>query len=162
MCGYSPSSKIIFASLYLVSLCSMMLNIHLVAVTDSSSRTSEHYSDNRYRQRVEDQSTPLDILNIIKNETTKSKDTTLKTMLSSRGMACAGRRRLRNKPNVIVSIWAHRSIVWTYSIDDYEREKYVGMDDITNQHSYNFNSNHRPMGNWIRNLSASNELSSLP
>eukprot|EP00536_Pseudo-nitzschia_multiseries_P004289 jgi/Psemu1/285011/fgenesh1_pg.70_\ len=126
-------------------------------------------NNNAYRGDIEGQVT---VLNMFDSITNNGASNLTQASPAGKGMSCAsflvanGRgRRFTN--------WAHRSVMWTFRLKRYARETYLnttatnvttnlttdrhnttsGSKNPASLHKYNFRSDYRPMGEWIKHLS---------
>mmetsp|Transcript_24850 Transcript_24850/g.68515 ORF Transcript_24850/g.68515 Transcript_24850/m.68515 type:complete len:654 (+) Transcript_24850:88-2049(+) len=116
-------------------------------------------NNNNYRSEIEHRVSVIDMFNDITND--KASELT-QTSPAGKGMSCASflvakQQRWRRYTN-----WAHRSVLWTFRLKRYAREKYLNTTDHQGHLlHYNFRSEYRPMGEWIKHLSTGGTTAAL-
>ena len=111
-------------------------------------------NNNAYRAKQEDHISLLDMFDAITNTNTNTTHTKSSSSSRSKGMSCAS--AIKKTKRYKWTNWAHRSILWTFRVKHYAREKYSTNNNNNDGSSrYNFQSDHRPMGEWIKYVSSS-------
>lgn len=110
-------------------------------------------NNNAYRDTVEDAVPLKNMARTIFRGSPGITDPNNVTQPLPNGMACGALVNPKEFFRVNIFNWAHRSILWTFHLDDYDREKY----DVANEADLppdDFASGQPSMGAWIQHLAS--------